>query len=134
MARDTQLTGNIGLFFACYQLSLRGWNVMPTSRNARGVDVLAYSQDASRMLAIQVKALSTRTAVPLGQSLEKVMGDFWVIITRVASEPSAYILLPSEVRSLAHRDEKDGRISYWLPAKSYDCEEYREKWVRIGNG
>src|SRR6266699_1436173 len=45
-ALQHQTIGNIGLYFVCYQLSRRGWNVMPTARNARGVDVLIYSQDA----------------------------------------------------------------------------------------
>lgn len=35
----SQITGNIGLFYACYELSRKGWNVMPTSRNARGIDI-----------------------------------------------------------------------------------------------
>ena len=47
---------------------------MPTARNARGVDIIAYSADASRFLGIQVKALSKRNPVPLGLSLDKVHG------------------------------------------------------------
>lgn len=135
MTLDPQLTGNAGLYYTCYHLSLLGWNVMPTARNARGVDIIAYSQDASRKLAIQVKALSKRNPVPLGASLEKVMGDFWVIVNKVTSPtPSAFILLPKEVTGLAHRSEKDGRISYWLQPISYDHEGFKEKWERIGRG
>src|SRR3989339_1700810 len=100
MKTDNQITGNIGLYYTCFKLSCLGWNVMPTARNARGVDIIAYSQDATRKLAIQVKALSKRNPVPLGTSLEKVMGDFWVIVNKVASStPSAFILLPSEVKN-----------------------------------
>jgi hypothetical protein len=44
MAR--QVVGNIGMFYAAYRLSQHGWNVMPTSRNARGVDLLAYDVSA----------------------------------------------------------------------------------------
>ena len=107
---------------------------MPTAWNARGVDIIAYSQDATRKLAIQVKALSKRDPVPLGASLEKVMGDVWVIVNKVTSSPSAFILLPSEVKELAHRGEKDGRVSFWLQPTSYDRECFKEKWERIGHG
>ncbi|MCB2110190.1 MAG: hypothetical protein H6895_03065 [Defluviimonas sp.] len=31
-----QITGNAGLNYAAWQLSRRGWHVMPTIRNARG--------------------------------------------------------------------------------------------------
>jgi len=82
---DPQLTGNVGLYYCCYRLSLMGWNVMPTARNARGVDIIAYSRDATRFVEIQVKALSKRNPVPLGTSLKKVMGDLWVIVNKVAS-------------------------------------------------
>jgi hypothetical protein len=42
---------------------------------------------------VQVKALSKRAPVPLGNTLDKIMGDFWVIVNRVASAtPSAFVL------------------------------------------
>jgi len=43
------VVGNIGMYFAAYRLSLLGWNVMPTSRNARGIDLLAYDADSLRI-------------------------------------------------------------------------------------
>jgi hypothetical protein len=113
---DPQLTGNAGLYFSCYHLSLLGWNVMPTARNARGVDILAYSQDATRKLAIQVKTLSKRNPVPLGPS------------------PTAFIMFPDEVKNLAKNIVKDGKTSYWLQPPQYDHECSREQWGRIGRG
>ena len=107
---------------------------MPTARNARGVDIIAYSQDTSRKLAIQVKALSKRDPVPLGTSLDRVMGDYWIIVNKVASGPSAFILLPSEVKALAHHGQKEERVSYWLQPTRYDQPDFRESWHRIGNG
>jgi hypothetical protein len=131
---DPQLTGNVGLYYCCYKLSLLGWNVMPTARNARGVDIIAYSRDASTFHGIQVKALSKRTPVPLGTSLEKIMGDFWIIVNKVATTPSAFILTPEEVRQRAHKGEKEGRISYWLQPGDYELESFREAWERISHG
>jgi hypothetical protein len=130
-----QLTGNVGLYYCCYRLSLLGWNVMPTARNAKGVDIIAYNRDASRYVAVQVKALSKRSAVPLGPSLDKIMGDYWVVVNRVATPtPSAFVLLPSEVRDRAARNEKEGRVSYWLDPPGYDQEPFCEAWDRIGQG
>ena len=131
---DPQLTGNVGLYYCCYKLSLLGWNVMPTARNARGVDIVAYSADASRFVGVQVKALSKRNPVPLGTTLDKIMGDFWVIVNRVVSEPAAFVLLPAEVKTLAKRGEKDGRVSYWLQPREYEQEEFKDAWARIGRG
>lgn len=133
IALDPQITGNVGLYFCCYKLSLMGWNTMPTARNARGVDIIAYNKDASRYVGIQVKALSKRSPVPLGTSLDKIMGDYWIIINKVATTPSAFILLPDEVRKLAKRGEKEGRISFWLQPREYETEAFHEKWKRIGD-
>lgn len=131
---DPQVTGNVGLYYCCYRLSLRGWNVMPTARNARGVDIIAYSRDASHFRGIQIKTLSKRNPVPLGASLEKVMGDYWIIVNKVATTPSAFVLTPTEVLERARRGEKDGRVSYWLQPVDYEQEQFREAWGRIGHG
>ncbi len=131
---ETHIIGNVGLYYTCYRLSQMGWNVMPTSRNARGIDIIAYSDDGSRFIGIQVKALSKRYPVPIGATLDKIMGDFWIIVNNVLQEPSAFVMLPSEVREKVHRGEKDGRVSYWLGLKSYDQEKYREAWDQIGRG
>ncbi len=134
MKLETQVTGNIGMYYACYQLSRMGWNVMPTARNARGIDIIAYNKEGMDFIGVQVKALSKRNPVPLGTSLEKVMGDYWVIVNNVAKEPNIFVLLPEEIKSLAHRGEKNGRVSYWLQPTAYDKPEFREAWDRIGYG
>lgn len=128
---NAQIVGNIGLYFVCYELSKRGWNVMPTARNAKGVDIIAYNFAATRYIGVQVKALSKKIPVPLGNSLEKIMGDFWVIVNNLDGVPGVYIMKPEEVRERAHRGEKDGRISFWLQPKSYMLTEFKEKWERI---
>ncbi len=128
-----QIIGNVGLYYTCYRLSLMGWNVMPTSRNARGIDIIAYDADATSFVGVQVKTLSKKDPVPIGSKLDNVMGDFWVIVNNVVKEPNAFVRLPSEVKDMAHRGEKDGRISYWLQRISYDRDEFREAWDRIGD-
>ncbi len=55
-------------------------------------------------------------------------------MNKVTSSPSAFILLPSEVRNLAHRGEMDGRVSFWLQPTSYDQAQFKEMWERIGRG
>ena len=132
----TQVVGNVGMYYAAYRLSLMGWNVMPTARNARGIDLLAYDVTAHNYKGIQVKALSKpKPPVPLGKSVDTFMGDFWIIVTNAAtSNPVCFIMKPDEVKRLAHRGEKDGRVSYWLQPNKYHTDEFREKWDRIRYG
>ncbi len=134
MKLDSQVVGNAGLYFTCFHLSLLGWNAMPTARNARGIDIVAYSRSGSHFFGVQVKALSKRAPVPLGTSLDKIMGDFWIIVNNIVADPAVFILRPAEVRERARRCEKDGRVSFWLEPTSYDTDVFRNAWNRIGRG
>ncbi len=132
MPLSHQTVGNIGLFYVCYRLSRRGWNVMPTSRNAKGVDIIAYGPDASRKLTVQVKALSRRNPVPLGNKLDHLFADFVVICRNVDREPpECFVLTPDEVKRLVHRGVKGEKVSYWLQPRQYESGEFREKWDRL---
>jgi hypothetical protein len=127
---SNQLVGNIGLFYVCYELSKRGWNCLPTSRNAKGVDLVIYSQDAKKTHTIQVKTLSRKNPVPFGQS-GNLMAQF--LIACVLNEsPEIYILTDEEVSGALHKGEKEGRISYWLQPQSY--KDHKDRWEKIGNG
>lgn len=126
------VVGNVGLYYTCYRLSCLGWNVMPTARNARGIDIVAYSQDVSRKITIQVKSLSSRNPVPLGTSLDKMLADYWIVVRcALSGSPESFVLLPGEIARLAHKGEKEGRVSYWLQPKDYAVPDYSERWDRI---
>ena len=133
MANQGQLTGNAGLNYVLWQLSRRGWHAMPTIRNARGSDILATDAAESVFLGIQSKALSKRNPVPLGTDLAKLRSDWWVITIHAnTDQPICFIMTLDEVRELAHRGEKDGRVTYWLQPKAYDHEAFRNAWDRLG--
>lgn len=133
MKLNPQITGNVGLYYCCYHLSLLGWNVMPTARNARGIDIIAYDSTGTEFIGVQVKALSKRNPVPLGTDLEKIMGDFWIIVNDLSKNPTAFIMKPAEVKDVAHRGEKDGRVSFWLQPTAYDQPLFRKAWDRLPN-
>jgi len=133
-----QVVGNVGMYYAAYRLSLLGWNVMPTARNARGIDLLAYDATGKEFRGFQIKALSKHGPVPLGSGVESLMGDWWIIVSGIAAsgKPNCFIMRPDEVRQRATRreKEKDGRVSYWLQPARYRTAEFCEKWDRIGHG
>ena len=130
--KNNQITGNTGLFYVCYHLSRLGWNVIPTSRNAKGIDIVIYNENAKEYRGIQVKSLSKRNPVPLGNNLDRVMGDFWIIVNNLEKEnPSVFILTPEEIKKLAFSPKKNGRVSCWLQPNDYDKEEFRNAWKRL---
>lgn len=131
--RASQLIGNIGLYYVCYELSKRGWNVLPTSRNARGVDIVIYSQDAKETHTIQVKALSKKSPVPLGEKLDNLIAEYFIICREVIGDrPTCFIAKTREIHNLIHRREKNGKVSFWFQPKDYD--RFKDKWEIIGKG
>lgn len=130
-----QIIGNAGLYYICYELSKRGWNVLPTSRNTKGVDIIIFSQKAQRRYTIQVKSLSKRDPVPLGSSLENLFGDYLIICRKVFNDkPEIFIAKISDVKngSLIHEGIRNERKSYWLQPKDY--EQFKDNWEVIGEG
>ncbi len=107
---------------------------MPTSQNAKVIDLVLYSQDGKRYLRIRVKTLSKRNAIPLGKNQEKIMGDFWVIVRldggKKQGVPVSYILTPEEVCNRARSHKGD----WFLEVKDYELPKFEEAWSRIGLG
>jgi hypothetical protein len=130
---NAHIVGNIGLYFVCYELSKRGWNVMPTARNAKGIDIIAYNLTATRYIGVQVKSLSKKNPVPLGNSLEKIISDFWIIVNDLEGTPGIFLLRPDEVKARAHRTEKEGKVAFWLEPKSYQVPDFQGRWDRIAD-
>ena len=129
---DKQIVGNAGMFYVCYQLSLLGWNVMPTSRNAKGIDIIAYSPDGKTFKGIQVKTLSSPANVPVGKEENTIMGEFWVIVVLSPDKPqmntpTAYILKKTEIEKLCDHYGKN----LWLRRNKYEEKEFENKWSRI---
>jgi len=130
---NKQIVGNVGLFYACYSLSRLGWNVMLTSRNARGIDIVIYSQDATRTHTIQVKTLSGLTPVPLGRSLAGLVGDFLIVCRNSIFTPECFIFTMPEVHDLAYQSRNGVKPNYWfLP--NHGSHDSHYGWEKIGYG
>ena len=102
---------------------------MPTSRNAKGVDLVIYSEDTKRVLKIQVKSSTKREAINFGNKAE-IFSDFFVIVTEVYAKPRTFILRGSDIepRLTQHKENR------WLEIKDYKKDEFLEKWKNIGCG
>ncbi|PVU77887.1 hypothetical protein DDW13_00120 [Acidianus hospitalis] len=130
---SNQVIHNIALYYTAYILSRYGWNVRITSRNTRGVDIVIYSQDKTKMHTIQVKGLFKRNPVPFGSNLNNLIAEFYVIVllNELKSEPCAFVLKKENIK-LVERD-KNGKVSYWLTDMKF-LSEFKDKWDIIGYG
>jgi hypothetical protein len=108
---------------------------MPTVRNARGADLYAASANELNVLAVQSKALSKRSPVPLGKSLDTLSSKWWIITINVHDDrPVSYVMTLDEVKASAHRGiNQAGLVSYGLQPKTYALQSYEEAWHRLGD-
>jgi hypothetical protein len=119
-----QIVGNIGLFYVCYELSKRGWNCLPTSRNAKGIDIVIYNHNAKCMRTIQVKSLSKKDNV----RLDSFMADFLVICANARVNPEIYNLTENEFKSQQPYELKKG---YFLPYSKY--KNFQDNYDKISD-
>jgi len=73
--KSSQVTGNAALHYAAWQLSRKGWNVMLTSRNAKGSDLFCSNDAETIVFGVQSKGLSKRAPVGLGTNLINLRSD-----------------------------------------------------------
>ena len=52
MKVETEVTGNIGLYYVCYHLARIDWNVMPSARNAHEIDPIAYKKTGTESIGV----------------------------------------------------------------------------------
>lgn len=128
--KDRQVTGNVGLYFICYKLSRMGWNVLPTSRNAKGIDILAYGKHGEKMLTIQTKGYTQKADVGPFKEINDVIADFYIVVWNVYSSPITYILTIEELKSII----SPHKGVYWVEHKDCGKSEFLEKWDKIGYG
>ncbi|WP_141631549.1 hypothetical protein [Rhodopirellula baltica] len=127
MKPNKQITGNVGMYYACFQLSKLGLNVLPTSRNARGADIIVYNEEQTKFSTVQVKAMTKLTNISLGKSTDLVQCDWWVVVMNVYEQPFAHVLTRSEVIDSA----KLYSDCHWAQGKALATSHTLNAWERI---
>jgi len=128
MKNDNHNTGNIGLHYACYRLAREGWNVMPTARNARGVDILA-SDASGKAIAIQVKTLSGINPVNI-KDVDTLAAGFLIVVMNARGikegPPTCYVLTTKQARKIVtpHATRPWIAVTKLTP--------FADKWATLG--
>ena len=100
LVQHNQLTGNIGLFYAAHKLARRGWNVLITSRNAKGPDMIIYSQNGKLSHTIQVKASGDHGQVTIHESQSFLMSEFVIVVYDVYDDTKEHPMYITETTNL----------------------------------
>jgi hypothetical protein len=132
-----QITGNVGLYRVCAELSKLGFNVMPTARNAKGVDVVGYDGKGNSF-TVQVKTLTKTAAVPLGQGTGHLTADYFVLVVLEGKGKAFSVWTRKEMRKvkLWSNVGQDGKKSTWFNSKTWTRDaKAADAWHKVkGNG
>ena len=144
---ESTLVGVAGEYFVAAELSRRGYLASITLRNSRGIDIIASSADASRLVSIQVKTSSGR--VPkwvLTKKSETFSSDshyyVFVLLREVGTRPDFHIVpsgIVAEYVATTHAawlagTKPDGSARKDSAMRNFrdDDQQYKEAWDSLG--
>ena len=135
MPSEAQLTGMRGVYLVAAELSKLGLIASPTSRSAKGADILVTDQRCSRAWSVQVKTNAKTYAFWLLNSKTEEMvsaSHIYALVNLRASkagESIEYFIVPSKVvaERMVH-DWSKAKTSEWFAIYRDKVVDYQDKW------
>jgi hypothetical protein len=118
MVNNTQQIGMIGVYLAAAELSHRGFIVSPTSRSARGADLLVTDQGCRKAWSVQVKTNANadrkpRTSWRLTENARAFNSEShaYVFVNLNGANRPEYMVVPSSI--VAAKVKGKGTLCYF---------------------
>ncbi len=95
-----------------------GFNVMPTARNAKGVDIVGYD-DCGKAFTVQVKTLTKCNAIPLSGGANHLLADYFVVVVLEGKWKNEYVWTREEMQNaqVSVFTGKDDKKQHWFESK-----------------
>lgn len=131
MTTKAQHTGMQGVYLVAAALSRQGLIVSPTSRSAKGADLLVTDDTCARAFSVQVKTNSSKRSFWLvGEHAKDLISDSHVYaLVSILDDKGGFecFFVPSrELAPLVKVDQN--RASEWWYVERKDVEAYEEGW------
>src|SRR5215472_16136479 len=101
MSQTKQITGMRGVYLVAAEMSRHGFIATPTSRSARGADILCTDAECKRAFSVQVKTKSTRASYwLLSRDYKQFVSDSHLYVFVSIKEegvPCEFFIVPSKV-------------------------------------
>lgn len=136
MPSKNQLTGMQGVYLVAAELTRRGFVASPTSRSARGADILVTDQHCKRAYSVQVKTNAATFGFWLLNEHAREMvspSHIYVFVNVRKKEMQVeYFVVPSKIVSRKMVVAKQRR-STWYSLSYKDAKPFENKWEFFGN-
>jgi len=135
VATKGQLTGMQGVYLVAAELSRHGFIASPTSRSARGADILVTDEDCRSAHSIQVKTnASSSNYWLLNQHAKAMDSDSHVYVfvnLKAPGTPHEFYVVPSKIVS----DKmwvKEHKAGTWYGFSRDDAKAFQDAWGSLG--
>ena len=129
MPSKGQLTGMTGVFLVSAELARRGFIACPTSRSARGADILVADQNCKHACSLQVKTNSKSASFWLlnPHAKEMVAPTHLYVLVNIGKDRHEFFVVPSQVIACKMDVAKQGK-STWYSISRENVREFEDKW------
>jgi hypothetical protein len=136
MRADGQTTGMLGVYLVAAELSRLGFIVSPTSRSARGADLLVTDQFCNKAWSVQVKAKRTAAKywlVGKHASFLKSSSHLYVFVSLKGNDRPEYLVVPSVHVAKEMTTYKAKTKSEWYAFEKPKRSSNGEGWEAFGH-
>lgn len=133
MPSKGQLTGMTGVYLVSAELSRRGFVACPTSRSARGADILVTNQNCTHACSLQVKTNGKSASFWLlnPHAKEMVSPTHFYVLVNVRKDGHEFFVVPSRVVARKMDVVKQGKTT-WYSISRENVRQFEDKWDLIG--
>ena len=134
MPSKGQFTGMRGVYLVAAELSRHGFIASPTSRSARGADILVTDEHCKHACSVQVKTNASTFGFWLLSNHAKEMVSpthFYVLVNLKKDGQIEHFVVPSKV--VARRMAADKQKGRWWYSISYKkVRKFENRWSLLG--
>ena len=126
-----QLTGMTGVFLVSAELTRRGFIASPTSRSARGADILVADRNCKHACSIQVKTNAKNAGFWLLNSNAKdmVAPTHFYVLVNIRKDGPEFFVVPSEVVARKMDVATQGKTkTTWYSISRANVRGFEAKW------
>lgn len=136
MPSKAQITGMQGVYLVAAELAKRGFVVSPTSRSARGADLLVTDQSCRKAFSVQVKTNAVTFSNWLlskeAKELRSATHIYVLVNLRNGRSKAEFFVVPSRVVAERMRRHVNRTGTVWHVVDLESVETYRERWPVFG--
>jgi len=126
-----------GVYLVAAELSRQGFIASPTSRSARGADILVTDSECKRAFSVQVKTKTTKASYwLLTKDYKELVSDSHIYVFVSIREDcvlSEFFVIPSRVVAKKAYAERFGKDK-WYSFTVEDAKPYQDRWQILDHG